>query len=188
MNNIIPATRPVIGKDLLEIKQAFGLSTADAIWLFGLSITKWTQVAKSKAEEPIRDPTLALLARFLDRHPELSVVPKFPKTNEMFDFLNEITPVSQKRFSILLGSEASAAYRWRKPGARQSPTSERLMYFIKVSLLSLSENKRAEMLDDWKRTVEAEAQARGRENIFKSGRWFAEKEENEQEDADKDAE
>lgn len=167
----IPSNRPVLGKDLDEIKQGFGLSTADACWLFGLSITKWTQVARQEKNEPVKDPTLALLCRFLDQHPELSVMPKLPDADEMYTILNKVAPTDQKRFSVLLGSEASAGYRWLKHGSRQSPTLLRLMYYMKMALQSRTRGDSLDLLHRWAQTVEDEGLARGVENVFKTGRW-----------------
>lgn len=172
----IPTTRPVIGRDLDEIKQTFGLSTADACWLFGLSITKWTQVARQSTDTPVKDPTLALLCRFLDQHPELSVMPKLPDATEMFDLINKVAQTDQKRFSILFGSEASAAYRWRKNGARQSPTLLRLMYYMKMALQTRNKASKEELLTDWAKTVEQEGSARGVNNVFKVGQWVTKEE------------
>jgi hypothetical protein len=170
-NSLIPLNRPVIGRDLDEIKQQFGLSTADACYLFGLSITRWTQVVRARADEPLTDPTLALLVRLLADHPELSVIPKMPNANEMFNILEEIAPLDQKRFSILLGAEASAGYRWRKQQSRQGPFLTRLMYYMKMALLSRTPGDKAVLLDEWSKVVEAEGRARGVDDVFRKGQW-----------------
>ncbi len=168
---MIPDNRPVIGRDLDTIKQQFGLSTADACHLFGMSITKWTHVARQGADVPVTDPTLALLARFLDGHPELNVIPRYPDPTEMYDFVNDIHPVDQKAFSVLMGSEASATYRWRKTGSRPSPVLQRLMHYMRLSLLARDETGKVELLSDWRTTVAQEGLVRGVPNVFKVGRW-----------------
>jgi len=173
---MIPTNRPVLGRDLDDIKQQFGLSTADACWLFGMSITKWTHVCRQGAAEPVTDPTLALLVRFLDLHPELSVVPKLPDAMEIYTLVNSIVDTDQKRFSILVGSEASATYRWRKHGSRQSPTAQRLMYCMKMSLLGRPDADKLELLDEWEGVVKAEGQARGVDDVFRRGYWSAKSE------------
>ena len=168
---MIPTTRPVLGKDLDAVRQQYGMLTSDACWLFGLSITRWMQIVRQAADLPVKDPTLALLVRFLDQHPELSVIPKFPSVAEMYDMVNSIQEIDQKRFSVLFGSEASAAYRWLKAGSRQSPAVNRLMHYMRVGMLSRQPDKRADMLEDWRKTVELEAQARGVPDVFKLGQW-----------------
>lgn len=168
---MIPTNRPVLGKDLDSIAQQFGMLVADACWLFGMSITKWMQVVRQNPEVPLKDPTLALLVRFLADHPELSVIPKFPSAEEMYALLNKVQPVDQKRFSALFGSEASATYRWLKPGSRMTPAVGRLMFYMKMAMLAASPDKRGEMLENWRETVKLEAQARGVDDIFKTGAW-----------------
>lgn len=168
---LIPSGRPVIGRDLEEIKQQFGLTTADACFLFGISITKWTQL-KTAANEPLTDPSLALLVRFLAEHPELSVIPKMPNAIEMFDLFNEILEVDQKRFSIMMGAEASAGYRWRKSNSRQGAALQRLMYYMKLALMSRTGGDKVQLLDSWCKTVENEGLARGVPDIFRAGQWL----------------
>ncbi|WP_404666939.1 hypothetical protein [Roseateles asaccharophilus] len=137
-----------------------------------MSITKWMHVVRQAADAPVKDPTLALLVRFLDQHPDMSVIPKFPEAQEMFDTVNKITDVDQKRFSVLFGSESSATYRWLKPsGSRVSPAVGRLMYYLKMALMAKPPADRGVMLEDWRETVRLEAQARGVDDIFKQGSW-----------------
>lgn len=167
---MIPDNRPVLGKDLDAVRQQFGLLTSDACWLFGLSITRWTQIVRKAAELPVKDPTLALLVRFLDQHPELPVIPKFPTASEAFELINSVQETDQKRLSVLFGSEASAAYRWLR-GGRQSPAVNRLMHFLKLAMLAHPFEKRAEVLDEWSATVVKEAEARKAPDIFKTGKW-----------------
>lgn len=169
---MIPTNRPVLGRDLDEIKQEFGLSTADACYLFGLSITKWTHVVRQAPDAPVKDPTLALVVRLLDANPDLNVIPPTPSSQEIFDLLKESLPdLDQKRFSIIMGSEATAGYRWLKVGSRHSPTLSRLMLYMHMALTRLSKRDRVKALQIWWRTVEMEASARGVEDVFSVGRW-----------------
>lgn len=168
---MIPSNRPVAGKDLVAIKEQFGLSTADAAWLFGISITRWSEIANKGYEQHVTDPTLALLVRLLDQHPELPVVPKAPSAAEMFAMVNQIVPADQKRFSILMGSEASASYRWLKKGGRQPAVLQRLFYFLSLCILSRTEGDRIRLMDGWATTVADEAKARGVADVFQVGRW-----------------
>lgn len=167
----IPSSRSVIGRDLEEIKQQFGLTTGDACFLFGVSITKWTQLVRSSPDVQIKDPTLALLVRFLSQHPELSVIPKMPTTSEMFNTINSVVETDQKRFSLLLGAEASAGNRWKRSGSRPGQSLERLMYYLRLAILSRSHGERVELLDSWRQTVAAEGRARNVDDIFRAGQW-----------------
>jgi len=172
---MIPNTRPVLGKDLDTVRQQCGLLTADACWLFGLSMTRWMQIVRQGPDLPVKDPTLALLVRFLDEHPEALFMPKFPSVDEVYDLV-ESTQVDKKglaqRFSVFLGSEGSAANRWRRgAGTRQSPAVLRLMLCLKSAMLARQPESRAELLDGWRKTVDLEGQARKVDDVFKEGKW-----------------
>jgi hypothetical protein len=67
---MIPSNRPVLGRDLDAVRQEFGLLTNDIIWVLSMSITRWMQVVRQAPDEPVKDPTLALLVRFLAQHPD----------------------------------------------------------------------------------------------------------------------
>lgn len=168
---MIPTNRPVIGQDLEVVTQQFGILVSDACWLFGLSITKWTQIVRGAPQEPIANPTLALLVRFLAEHPELNVIPTFPNAADMFQEINAIQEIDQKRFSVLFGSEASATYRWLKPGSRISPVVGRLMLYMRMALRARQPNDRSAMLGRWCETVRNEGRARGVDDIFGYGAW-----------------
>jgi|GEM_PF-806462 len=168
---MIPDTRPVLGKDLDTIRQQYGILTADACWLFGLSMTRWMQIVRQAPEVPVKDPSLALLVRLLDMNPDLSVIPKFPTAAEMFQFLSNVQQTDQKRVAAMFGSEASATYRWLKLGSRQTPAVSRLMHYLKASMMAKSPDGRPEILEQWGRVVKSEADARGARDVFKTGRW-----------------
>lgn len=172
---MIPTTRPVIGRDLDTIKRALGLSTADACNLFGLSITKWTDVVRTNADSEVRDPTLALLTRFLDEHMRDEFVPRPPTCEDFFDLLKSIDDrIDQKRFSVLVGSEGSAAYRWLRIGSRPTPALSRLMLYMKIVLDKSSRAGQRKFLEDWMLTVVREGAARGVDNVLRTGRWAPE--------------
>lgn len=168
---MIPNNRPVLGRDLDAIRQEFGLLTNDIIWVLNMSITRWMQIVRQAPDEPVKDPTLALLVRFLSQHPELAVVPRQPSAAEVFALMNEVTEVEPKRFATYFGAETSAAYRWMKPDARPSSTALRLMHFMKTALLMQDAAGRTQMLENWRKTVDQEARSRGVPDVFKSGRW-----------------
>lgn len=172
---MIPYTRPVLGKDLDTVRQQCGLLTADACWLFGLSMTRWMQIVRQGPELPVKDPTLALLVRFLDEHPEALFMPKFPSVDEVYGLV-ESTQIDKKglaqRFSVFLGSEGSATNRWRRgAGSRQSPAVLRLMLCLKSAMLARQPESRAELLEGWRKTVDLEGKARGVADVFKEGKW-----------------
>lgn len=168
---MIPFSRPVVGKDLDAIRQQFGLLTSDACFVFGLSITRWMQIVRQKPDEPVKDPTLALMVRFLEEHPETLVIPDYPTVPDMYEYINSIQTTDQKRFSILFGSEASAAYRWLRSNSRQSPAVSRLMHLLKVALNSRSPAQKWKLIESWSKIVAKEGVARGIPDVFAFGKW-----------------
>lgn len=169
----IPADRPVTGRDLDLVRLQNGLLTADACWLFGLSITRWMHIVRQQPDLPISDTALAMLVRLYDQQPGLIPIPKAPTAEELFSLLSKVRgELSQREFGALMGSDASAAYRWLKKGAPASGYAERLMTGLKNLLLSVPEHKRAEVLEEWAQCVTAESKARGVERgAMIEGRW-----------------
>lgn len=168
---MIPENRPVNGYDLDAIKQHLDLTTADACWLFGVSITKWTQVVRKNGDKPLDDPCLAMLVRFIDTHPEISILPRAPSAEDLYQMINSVVKTDYKRFAILLGNQASGGYRWIKLNGRQTPTLQRLMYMLRIALLSRPEAERPEILERWSGTVLNEGRTRGVDNVFVDGSW-----------------
>lgn len=167
----IPKNRPVLGKDLDAVRQQFGLTSSDALFLFGLSITRWMHVVRRDAELPVIDTSLALLARFIDDHPDIRMMPEFPSASEVFEAVRASSDVHQKHFSIMLGAEASAAYRWLKTSSRQSPSVTRLLWHLHTALEMTPSRKRDLLVQSWIKLVSSEGKARGIDDIFTEGRW-----------------
>lgn len=167
----IPENRAVLGRDLKEIKQLFGLSTQESCYLFGLSITKWTTIVNQQPDTPLSDPSLALLVRFLAIHPELSIIPKSPTATEMFDLIHKVIPMNAKEFSVFFGSEGSAYNRWKKNISRQGPSIQRLLYYFKLAIMGRPMSEQVTLLNSWKNTVKSEGAARGVIDVFKTGQW-----------------
>jgi hypothetical protein len=182
----IPANRPVIGQDLDDLRQSLGLSVADALWVYGnISMNDWSATVRGtnrnpdkpqSPQDPLKDPTLALLVRLLDRYRnELPILPPAPSAEEIFALFGSAIDVNKRSMSILLGSEETAMYRWVELGMRQPPIVQRLMYFLQLMFLRNPDPvKRANFAQEWRETVLAEAKARGVDNIFSIGTWSAE--------------
>lgn len=170
-NAMIPTNRPVLGRDLDELKQLFGLSSPDTCYLLGISISKWSELIGKGADKPIEDPTLALLARILDLHPGLISLPQYPDVQDMFELFKKVNPsIDQKRFSILMGGEASSGHRWLKSRPRMTATMPRLMLYLQRMIESSPDGGWKE-LKTWSEIVRLEGNARGVEDVFKAGRW-----------------
>jgi hypothetical protein len=166
-----PIERRILAKDLISLKTKLGLSTQEACWLFGMSITRWTGYVQNQQEQ-ISDPTLALLVRILSEWRDLSFIPKMPLASDLYETLNEIEPFDKKRFAVFFGSEASAGYRWLKLRQKPSPALGRLFLCANRLLDSLpNTSDRRRFVRDWASMVEFEGKTRGVQSIFLSGRW-----------------
>lgn len=170
----IPISRPVVGSDLDDVRKMMGISASDACWVFGLSMTKWTELVRKQPDQPLTNPSLALLVRSYDRYPHLCPLPKLPDAEEFSAYVNEIMPIDNKHLSIMMGNEASSAYRWLTQESNTSPVFKRLAHvFMELgrSEKFRSKSSRRRLIYEWESMVDAEAKARGRDDIWKRGRW-----------------
>lgn len=175
MSTLIPLTRPVIGEDLDTVRDQMGLSTSEACWLFGLSMTKWMEVAKEGAKTPVKKPTLAMLVRVLNKRPDLTLMPVHPTAHEVFARMHQVDPeLDKKRLSVYFGSEASSGYRWITKDSDISPALARLfLVFTRLFDRAIKQGPVAatRMMEEWRLMVESEAAERGIANIMHTGRW-----------------
>jgi len=182
----IPNDRPVLGKDLDAIRQSYGITTTDACFLFGLSMTRWMHAVRRDPDLPLADTSLAVLARFMDKYPELYLLPKFPEPSDVFEKIRGVKgydELNSRHFSLILGAESTAANRWLKQGGRQSPSVVRLLWHINEALdhtnprgkpkadVGLSGVSQKEVINELFEMAKLEASLRGTVDLFKEGRW-----------------
>lgn len=176
--SLIPTNRAVIGEDLDALREQLGLSTADACWLYGMSMNKWSKTVKKNARAPL-SPSLALLARELAANPDACPVPRMPSASHIFELIKgQQGGMDKKRMAIMFGCEASSGYRWLTVGSKISPVLARLFtvfHSIYVEATKRSESKGLSMLQEWDKMVEHEATQRGVPDVFATGRWAAPK-------------
>lgn len=170
---MLPINRPVIGRDIEDLRMAYGLSVEDARSLFRMTQVKWSEIVRQGAEQPVRDVPLALLVRLLDSHRDLFQPPDYPHPGEMKTLFESISgsEMEQKRLSVLLGSDGSSAHRWLKAGSRQNPSVQILMLFIEKLLLSSPPGSQRDLLEQWEKFVFDEGHARTGKDVLKTGRW-----------------
>ncbi|MCK9687349.1 hypothetical protein [Scleromatobacter humisilvae] len=168
---MIPTDRPVLGRDLEAIAQAHGLQASDAIWMLGLTPNKWSDFVRAAPEQPVGDPTLALLVRILDQNPELRLIPEFPTPAEMRELFVDQLGVSPREFSVLMGFQATAGDRWIRMRSRISATTYHLFWALQRTLQQLPKSEREKFIAGWRDTVAQEASTRGVEDVFRAGSW-----------------
>lgn len=164
----IPADRPVLGQDLETLRQRLNCSTQRCCCLLGIPMNLWSRW-KNAPEEPIPNATVALTMRLYDCFPEL--LEPDPTPAELQALLERVTgqPVPLTMLSMLLGRERSSGYRWSTRGPPSAPVVNLIGLLVK-----LLEMHGAEAFATHQATVEAEARARGIEDIWTSGSWGAE--------------
>lgn len=171
----IHSNRRVLGEDLDRLSEALGLPTGEACWLYGYSLTKWSEVVRKNAKLPLKRPTMSLLVRALGARKDLFPLPKMPDADEIFSRLRTADPsIDKKRFSLLFGCEASSGYRWVTTKSKLSPALKRLFLAFQRLYDEAETHGMAaveKMMADWESMVREEARARGVTDIFTRGRW-----------------
>lgn len=163
---MIGKNEPVCGRHMEALRQTLGITVEDANWLFGISMSHWSRVVKQNPDEPIRDITIAIITRYLDKYYDRNFLPVFLEPAQLLPELEKIDPhITRKRFSIMVGKEASSGYRWIVNRGGASPAIRRAGYLI-MNLL-----KEKGSIAEWEEMVEEEAAARGKVNIWTEGRW-----------------
>lgn len=169
---MIPVSRPVINKDLDDLRLSYGLSVMDACYLFGLNMGKWSAM-KSAPNEPVTDVSLALLVRLLNENPALFTPPEYPSPAEMKDLFDKSQgePIKQKDLAIMLGNNESSGYRWLRLNSNQKPSVSRLSLYLEKMLLSCKEDQRHDLLEEWMKVVHQEGYVRTNKDVFVTGQW-----------------
>jgi hypothetical protein len=170
---MIPANRPVIGKDIEALRQKFGYTVEDMSWLLGIAMPGWSRIVKQRPEEPLRDVTLALIVRYLDKYWERGYMPVFSTPEEIMNMIKADPKlvkdiggsVPLKKMGILVGRDSSAGHRWNRSRRGISPAITRASLLIK----RLIEEKGS--VKDWVEIINTESQARGVPDVWQLGKW-----------------
>lgn len=176
---MIPASRPVIGKDLDDLRARYGISVAEACHLFGLSPNKWSEIVNRGADEPVKDIPTALLARLLDNHRWLYEPPEWPTPEEMLELFEQSAGgrITMRTFSALLGVDTASGSRWLSHESGQKGASQRLMYYLRRLLVDYAradeDASRHLVFESWLQQVRNEGFARAGHDVIKTGRWRA---------------
>jgi len=164
--------KPVTGAGLSELRQRLGISVADMLWLFGMSMNKWATYTTKNANEAVSDETVEIFARLLDRHPELSPIPPMPSMAHMRQLIAEIQgePISLKHLAVLFGRQESTGHRWITQQGRTPPI---LPHFARLLLNGFERHpeRRAKLLKEWEEVVRLVGRGRKVEDVFEAGRW-----------------
>ena len=162
--------RPVCGRDLLFLQQWFHATLTETCYLLGLSLPKWRH-GLQHPDEPVNDPTVALLVWVLATYPETHFLPTFPQPAEVYPLFKMMAGQSTKTlgftrktrlgktaFGLLLGREITSSNRWlsEKQPRPPDPQVYRLLFVLRNLLLTYG----VVGFDAWVDRVELEAEAR----------------------------
>ena len=166
--------RPVCGRDLLFLRQWLDLSVAEACFLFGMHFSKWQACTEpERADEPLDDVGVSLLAWALIAFPETHLLPRYPAPAEVYPLFRAVaaktgrtlatsvqpTPLGKTAFGLLLGREITSPTRWLSAGDPRpaDPQVERLLFALR-GVLQL---RGVGGLEAWCDRAAVEAAARG---------------------------
>ncbi|MEE4379887.1 MAG: hypothetical protein V2J55_20555 [Candidatus Competibacteraceae bacterium] len=135
--------RGVRGRDLVLLRQWYGLNLTETCYLFGISTQKWPDY-QNNPDELVDDVGLSLLVWALTRFPEAQYLPVFPTPTDVYPLYEQVAKHSTPRltapamtFGLLLGRSRALRHRWFKQvgnPARVAPTELRLLYALRAVL------------------------------------------------------
>lgn len=182
---MITENEPIKGVNIDEIRIKLGLSISDACWVFGIARPDWTTLIAS--HDPV-SPALAELIRFYNAYPEYCPAKSPIDIGDLYERLSDASEGDVKRpdaktvgtrqgrrrsssldlkaFSVMLGKEGSAAYRWVKMGANAAVPVVRMMEAMDA-MLKKGENP----VNLFIQLANTEAKARDVEDVWATGSW-----------------
>lgn len=162
---------PVTGNDLLSLREKLGLTAMEFQFVLGISGFAFAKLVKEdQRSKPLYDPSIALMARWLDKYPEDAEVPIAPSFNEFFDTLNKMIggSLTLKEVAIAFGKQPSAGHRWSVSHGAAIGTLNRILTILFPKIRRMGPDVYTK---DWHELVEIEAQARGIKHIWRHGIW-----------------
>ena len=164
-------TEPLTGQRLALLQSRLRVAVVDLSYFLGLSMNRWGTFIHGHADTPLPNPSVALLARHFQAHPEQVPDPGNVQPKALFERIREIDPAyTLRRFALLMGAEAASGHRWVERGGGTSLPVERLMSRLWEALSGPAAEA---ALREFERRAESEARSRGIANIWQHGHWQA---------------
>jgi hypothetical protein len=191
-------TEIMSGTRMRELMEQLGVRVEDMTWMLGVRQSEWSKATlpppqtvntdgapildsngnprkprEDQRNAPWDDPTTSILARFLERYPQCSLIPPRPNVRTVMDRIRDETgtEVSSATFSIALGRERSTASRWlKKLDEDSSGTSGTINHALAILTKALDDPNIGEFtMDAWTQCVEEEAASRGIDDVWAQG-------------------
>jgi hypothetical protein len=176
----IPASRPVIGEDLKNLREKLGLSVSEMCLVFSININQWSFYVSTKINpetgrmyclDSIKDPALAVFMRFLDSNPRHCLLPPQRTVHHLLALLSSAGIfLTKKDLGLNLGREESSGYRWTELAGRTPQLLGRIIQTLEAAGAE-GPDAIARAWGSWCALVGREAKARGVDDLQTSGRW-----------------
>lgn len=165
----IPDDRPVLGSDLVLLRQERGFTVDDLLWMLGMTQLDWAETSLSRSPRLVKDPARAIHARALANHPEFSLVGARPDPTVLFEHLraHHGSEMTLRRFSLAFGRSAGSAQRWL---ARNETPDRSVLRLMEIWYLAKAQG-RGSVFPYFERLAEIEAAARGIADLRRGGSW-----------------
>lgn len=180
--------RPVMGYDLLQLRQWTGLDVAELVGLLGITYNIWYDLTENKANQPIANPDLALLVWAVFSFPEENGFPQIPDPATVLAQFQEVAKdlpypsehgpkrlSTQRVFALLQGREPTATSRWISGGETKVVATRLKTRRLMVIFSAVLRHHGKAGLAKWLARVNAEAHWRGLSDFWKQGSWAVRK-------------
>jgi hypothetical protein len=162
----IPDDRPVLNDDIENVRGMYNLRNNEIKELFGISDAKITTM-KKRPQDPVDDPTVAIILRIFTKRPELFVERLVP-SYDLKGIIHWLGGVD-RHVGVYLGRNFFSGYRYMQKGQKGTVS----INIVKGLLVRfLKEDKLTDYID----VLQTEARARGIADIFEHGKWQLDKE------------
>ena len=174
----IPTDRPILGRDLVTLRQRLGHSLGQSLYLYGMYAPKYSALTSTgpnkHGNDVVERGTVAIMTRLLDVVPEWDPLPKPIPFTDFVELLQQVdNTMTLKKIGIMLGGDSNSAYRWMH-GKAMFPVVQHLIRIIYEAVRQHGKPG----LDLFTEIVEIERQARGKtqDNFYNMGSWREDKE------------
>lgn len=167
MTDILDA---ISGADLIDICRSNGWMADESRYALGVSAPALSEIVRgARRNDPVKNPSLAILGQILREMPEAAAIPHYPSSQEVYNLLQPLGIDTLRAFAILLGKEQSAGYRFLTLSAKQPALLQRLLLAIQRFLADPA--TRDANFQKLIAFVNLEGKARGVDDVMKTGVW-----------------
>lgn len=171
---MIPENRPVHGADIVDLRDRLGATAGAMANLLGVSMIKWTKLIKDRKHDPIDEPAVEIIVRFLDANPKAAYeLPMLVRVTakETYEEAAKLCgePIAMKDFAVSLGRQASSGHRWNTREGHSSETLNRVLWLYLWNLRRTGSPNDARR--KWELMVKRIGAVNNLGDVFITGHW-----------------